>query len=637
MNENTTASAHTAATDIGPLLGYLKRTRGIDYGSYKHSTLERRIRKRMQMLNVEHYDDYIDYLEVHPDEFKTLFNHILINMTDFFRDEPAWRTISNDIVPRILASKKPGEQVRVWSAGCASGQEAYTIAMVLCEAMGEAALRQQVKIYATDADEEALNEARMAVYSADHMKSVPDALRDKYFESNGGRFAFKKEMRRAVIFGRHDLLTDAPISRIDLLICRNTLMYFNTEAQTRILSRFGFALHEHGFLFLGKAEVMAARSDAFVPVDLKSRIFAKATSSYEGNINDGGRGAGDGRSILETDDAILHSLALEVDVTPQIVVNARNELVLINAPARSLLGLRTAGSRQRLQDLLIAYRPIELRHMIEQVNAERSALQQRDVKWILPTGEEHFFDVSALPLIDAAGNLLGVKIAFVDVSILHKLQAELQHLHHELETLNEELQSSNEELETTNEELQSTNEELETTNEELQSTNEELETMNEELQSTNEELGTVNDELRQRGQDLNRTNAFLQSIMYGIREGLIVLDRNLQVQAWNRMAENLWGLRADEVVGQHFFNLDIGLPVDKLNTMIRTTLNEGSWDNLQEVALEAVNRRGRPIAITVTATPLMEDETRQGVILVVKEIGPGQKLISGEASDEPDR
>lgn len=634
MSESNPSSPHNTPASLGDLVNYLKRTRGIDYSAYKHTTLERRIRKRMQMINIEQYDDYIDYLEVHPDEFRTLFNQVLINMTDFFRDEPAWRAISNDILPRILAGKRAGEQVRVWCAGCASGQEAYTVAMLLSEAMGEPAFRQQVKIYATDIDEEALNEARLAVYSPEQVKAVPVALREKYFEESNGTFAFKKEMRRAVIFGRHDLLTDAPISRIHLLICRNTLMYFNSEAQTRILSRFGFALARNGYLFLGKAEVMAVRSNAFMPVDLKSRIFARANRPP--GEQDADYAAGAARNILDTEDSVLNALAQEVDVQPQIVLNARNELVAMNAPARTLPGLQNASQRMRLQDLLIAYRPIELRHMIEQVNTERGAVVQRDVKWLLPDGEANYYDITALPLIDAGGNLLGTKLIFDDVSMLHRLQAELQLLHHERETLNEELQSANEELETTNEELQSTNEELETTNEELQSTNEELETMNEELQSTNEELSALNDELRQREQDLNRINAFSASIMYGIREAVIVLDRNLQVQAWNRMAENLWGMRADEVVGQHFFTLDIGLPVDKLNAMIRVTLNEGNWDNVQEMTLAAMNRRGRPITILITATPLMEGQERHGVIIVLKELEREPKPIAEGDGHDPD-
>jgi two-component system, chemotaxis family, CheB/CheR fusion protein len=264
------------------LLDYLKRTRGFDFTAYKRATLTRRIQKRLQTVNVEAYGDYVDYLEVHPEEFTHLFNTILINVTDFFRDPPAWEVLARDILPRIVEEKKPNAPIRVWSAGCAAGQEAYSLAMLLVEAVGEAGFRERVKIYGTDADEEALNEARQASYTAQQLEAVPSALRDRYFEPGNGRCVFRKDLRRSVIFGRHNLLQDAPISRVDLLVCRNTLMYFNAESQARILASFDFALNEGGYLLLGKAEAVLTRSAAVVPVDLKRRIFTKVTRSSRG-------------------------------------------------------------------------------------------------------------------------------------------------------------------------------------------------------------------------------------------------------------------------------------------------------------------------------------------------------------------
>ncbi|PMB23370.1 chemotaxis protein CheR, partial [Fischerella thermalis CCMEE 5319] len=226
-----------------------------------------------------------------------------------------------------------------------------------------------------------------------------------------------------------------------------------------------------------------------------------------------------------------------------------------------------------------------------------------------------------IPLIDNnGGELLGVKIVFTDVTRFKQLQNELVHANQELETAYEELQSTNEELETTNEELQSTVEELETTNEELQSTNEELETMNEELQSTNEELHALNDELRQRSDELVQVNTFLESILSGLHSGVAVLNQDLHIQIWNYRAEDLWGVRADEVKGRHFLNLDIGLSVEQLRQPIRTCLlGELPYP---EVTLQATNRRGRVILCKVSCTPLRGSTTRdiQGVILLMEEI-----------------
>jgi two-component system, chemotaxis family, CheB/CheR fusion protein len=264
----------TAGSDVEVLLDYLRRNRGFDFTGYKRNSLTRRIDKRMQAVGIPSYLDYEDYLEVVPEEFTHLFNTILINVTGFFRDPPAWEFLADEILPDILAARQPDEPLRIWSAGCASGQEAYTLAMLCAEVLGVDGFRERVKIYATDVDEEALNQARSARYSAKEVEGVPADLLQRYFERNGqGHFVFSKDLRRSVIFGRHDLIQDAPISRIDLLVCRNTLMYFNSEIQAHILGRFAFALREGGYLFLGKAEMLLANSSLFSAVDPSRRVF----------------------------------------------------------------------------------------------------------------------------------------------------------------------------------------------------------------------------------------------------------------------------------------------------------------------------------------------------------------------------
>ncbi len=214
-------------SEFTKLLEYLRATRGFDFGGYKVSTLMRRVQKRMGEVGVESYADYIDFLEVHPDEFQPLFNTVLINVTSFFRDPPAWEYVAQEVLPRILADRAPDRPIRVWSAGCASGEEAYTIALLLVEALGEEAFRQRVKIYATDADEEALLQARQGSFEERQAGDIPAPLLEKYFERVNGRFVFRSDLRRSLIFGRHDLVQDAAISRVDLLVCRNALMYFN--------------------------------------------------------------------------------------------------------------------------------------------------------------------------------------------------------------------------------------------------------------------------------------------------------------------------------------------------------------------------------------------------------------------------
>jgi two-component system, chemotaxis family, CheB/CheR fusion protein len=609
-----------SSPELETLLEYIKRNRGFDFGGYKRASLSRRISKRMQVIGVENYTDYLDYLEVHPNEFIDLFNTILINVTAFFREPQAWEYIANEVIPKIVAGRRTNKPIRVWSAGCASGEETYTLAMLLAEAIGVEQYATRVKIFATDVDAEALNYSRHASYSIKDVQGIPPELLDKYFELVNGRYVFQKELRRCVIFGRHDLVQDAPISRIDLLVCRNTLMYFNSEAQSKVLDRFHFALNDSGFLFLGKAEMLFTRNHSFTPVDLRRRVFTKIPN---GNLRDmllGMARSSNRQSTPEMVDQIrIHEAAFEIDPLAQLVVDLNNAVLLANCQARHLFHLNLRDLGRPLQDLELSYRPVELRSRIDQVRTSRRAMTLKDIEFPTIEREMRYLDVQLAPLLDEnSDDLLGIKIIFTDVTRFKQLENELLHSNQELETAYEELQSTNEELETTNEELQSTVEELETTNEELQSTNEELETMNEELQSTNEELQTINEELRQRSEELNRVNGFLESILTSLRAGVVVLSQELEILIWNRKAEDLWGLRSDEVVLRHFMSLDIGLPLEPLKQPIRAILNGNSPN--YELLLTARNRRGKTIQCQMILTPLIPvGSDIQGVILLMEE------------------
>jgi two-component system, chemotaxis family, CheB/CheR fusion protein len=606
------------------LLHYLRQHRGFDFSGYKRPSLIRRVEKRMQMVHLERFDEYIDYLEVHPEEFSQLFNTVLINVTSFFRDPHAWEFLAKQAVPKLLEAKGAKQPIRVWCAGCASGEEAYSVAIVLAEAMGLEEFRDRVKVYATDVDEEALDLARLASYGQKEMQSLEPALRKKYFEAQNSRFVFRADLRHSVIFGRHDLVQDAPISRLDLLLCRNTLMYFNAETQARILARFHFALNNEadgvigGLLFLGRAEMLLTHGGLFAPLDVKSRIFAKVrhvdtrtrllTMANGNHVN--------GKTPPESDTDRLKELALEESPEPRLVVDTNGVLVHANQKMRMLFSLNVKDIGRPFKDLEISYRPVELRSLIEQAYAERRAITQASVERRFSSGEVQYLDVAVVPLNDDASNVVGVGITFVDVTRYYSLQQELQHSKEEIQTASEELQSSNEELETTNEELQSSNEELETTNEELQSTNEELETMNEELQSTNEELQTVNSELRERTDELNRMNSFLESVFASLRSGAAVVDGNLNVEVWNDRAADLWGLRADEVHGKSLLNLDIGLPIQQMRDAIRACIAGSS--QFEERVVEATTRRGKTIRCRITVRPLTG--RGQGAILLMDEV-----------------
>jgi two-component system CheB/CheR fusion protein len=260
------------------LLEHLARYRGIDFSGYKQPSLIRRVASRMRAAGAENCVEYLAYLDEHPAEYTALFDSILINVTGFFRDDAAWGYLRDALFPKLLASKPAEEPVRVWSAGCASGEEVYTLAMLFAEAVGPDAFCRRVTLYATDVDEAALTQARQGAYNDEDLESVPAAFRTRYFETTGSRHVFRPDLRSGIVFGRQDVLRDAPISCVDLLVCRNTLMYFDTEAQGRIVARFRMALVEAGYLFLGKAELIPAHTDVFHPVNLKHHIFQRVAT-----------------------------------------------------------------------------------------------------------------------------------------------------------------------------------------------------------------------------------------------------------------------------------------------------------------------------------------------------------------------
>ena len=610
------------------LLELIKSNRGFDFTGYKRPSLQRRINKRMQDVGLQEYPDYVVYLETHPDEFVELFNTILINVTSFFRDIDAWDHLRTEILPEVLKASAGGP-LRVWSAGCSAGQEAYTIAMVLHEEMGSA-FRERVKIYATDIDEDALNYARQAAYTEREMRGMPDTYRDRYFDLSAGRYVFTPDLRRSVIFGRNDLTADAPISRIDLLLCRNTLMYFNAETQSRVVSRLGFALRQDGVLFLGKAEMLLNHANVFDAVDLKRRFFRRVHHDANEPVGFGPLGRVAGRAIVSETATRLRNEILLTNPVAQIAVSADGRVAMVNNRAESLLGLSERDLGRPFQDLDISYRPVELRSHIMAVTESRAPAWLREVEWRRSGSDSEYLDIHLVPLSDASGEVLGTSITFTDVTRFRQLRVEVESANRQLELAYEELQSTNEELETTNEELQSTVEELETTNEELQSTNEELETMNEELQSANDELQSTNDELRDRTLEIGDLNKFMQSILGSLEAAVIVVDRDLRVQVWTRQAHELWGLRADETIGQHLLNLDSGLPITELHPWLRAVIT-GQESAVLGKELRAVNRRGRPVQLRVSVTALMTDgDESAGALLLIEDVSEGDPAGDGQ-------
>jgi len=618
MTESDPGNVVGADDDLEVLLAFIRDSRGFDFTGYKRSSLARRIRKRMQDVGIPDYVDYQDRLESSAEEFRYLFNTILINVTSFFRDKDTWAYLQRDVLPDVLAGIDPAEEIRVWSAGCSSGEEAYSLAIVLAEALGIDECVRRVKIYGTDVDEEALREARTGLYPAKSVEVLPEELRSRYFEANGAQFVLRSDLRRRVIFGRHDITRDAPISRLDLLVCRNTLMYFNVEAQSKIIDRFHFALREGGYLFLGKAEMLLSDGDRFEVANMRQRVFRRRPGSagpphQPASVKLQANGAVEVRGVSRRHQ--MRDLALEAAPYAMLGVDVDGAVSVLNSQIRSQFGLTSQDVGRPLRDLEISYRPTELRSLIEQAQTEHRTVRVNGVQRRVSADEVQYLDILVQPLWAENGLSVGVAVAFLDTTIATRLALEVKRNREELETAYEELQSTNEELETTNEELQSSIEELETTNEELQSTNEELETTNEELQSGNEELETMNEEMRIRTAELDEARTFMHGVLSSVAAGVVVLDAEMRVRSWNRGAEDLWGLRSDEVDQQGYFALEFGLPNAPVQEMVQFCLESGSRSG--PVPIKAVNRIGRTITCAVACSPL--DGYPKGVVLLMEE------------------
>ncbi len=544
------------------LLEELAEQRAFDFRGYKRSTLERRFRKRMFHLNMGSYEEYGEYIRRHPEETNELLSTILINVTEFFRDPPAWEVLRSDILPPILKQLKPGSSYRVWSAGCASGEEPYSVAIILAEYFGDRLPEYDIKIYATDIDDEELNIARRGEYSQEALRRLRAEWRDKYFYGKGA-YRINRDLRKLVIFGKSNLAQQAPISHVDLLLCRNVLIYFDSTLQKHILSRLHYALEPGGVLFLGRSESQLTNSTQFQRLNARWRIFRRLSQPAQVEIRpELGFGEPDrpvdSRSIQEEVERLevqqrylLESLRVGV-----IILGADDLITQHNAAILSVYGLTASNLvGKRLQDTDIVVRTPEIAGQLQAslVNNESTRFQTR----LRVGNDERLLEVVIRPVMSTHGERTGTLIYAEDASVQEKLQTTIE----ELESTTEELQSANEELETTNEELQSTNEELETTNEELQSTNEELETTNEELQSLNEELETTNQELEERTKELDQVNSIYAQTLEKIRLPVMLVSDEGRIEFWNAMALRLFGFKSKPPVELQLEQLPVPEPL----------------------------------------------------------------------------
>jgi two-component system CheB/CheR fusion protein len=535
---------------------------------------------------------------------------VLINVTRFFRDPQAWQVLAEDVLPMLLKKHPPGSSFRVWSAGCATGEEPYSVAMLLCDLLGPRVKDYEIKIYATDHDEDALNTARRAEYTVDSLSGMRPEFKERYFTQQP-TVRVARDVRRMVIFGKSNLLVDAPISHVDLLLCRNVLIYFDAIAQAHIIGRLRYALNDGGVLFLGKSESQLKRNSEFLPLNQRWRIFQRRTAlesevpeivrrkDIEADVK------GDTHKELER--LRLYYETVLATLEPGLLVLDGNDTVITeNDKILKLWNLSGKLVGQKVDKTELWNRCGDLEQHMEQSRAAGP----KTVRFECYAAPEVVVSVTIKPILSESGaGRVGTLIYMENVSSRVTLQSTIE----ELETTAEELQSTNEELETTNEELQSTNEELETTNEELQSTNEELETTNEELQSLNEELETTNEELSSRTRELDEMNARYSEMMERMPWPVLLVNDDTVIYMFNTAAQKLFGFASPSEKGMRLEEL----PLDNTarQTILRrhrSVIQTRKQSNLED--FQFTTNRFDGVA-DIHFTPLTT-ETGQGVIVM---------------------
>ena len=525
--------------------GELRLRLGHDFSQYKRSTMLRRVQRRMQVVGATTGEEYLQRLREKPNEAELLFRDLLINVTCFFRDAEAFDFLRREVIPPLLANKGAGDKIRIWAPGCSSGEEAYSIAILVAEALARQRARPNVQIFATDIDEPMLHKARAARYPHGAVKDVPLELLDRYFYAQDDDFVLTQPIRDMVRVSNHNLIKDPPFSRVDLVVCRNLLIYLNADLQQRLIPVFHYSLRPGGWLFLGSAENIASRNDLFEALDPGTRIYRRRGTQRQSvsmplfvdpmaSIVHDSRSRTNGGA--ERTDGASRKL-LERYAPPHVVVNVDNDVVRSSARTGRYLELVEGSPSTKVTDLARRGLRSAVRGVLETARRTQKRAIQRDVRVDTEDDDLLVVDVVADPMDE-----LETLVVFQDVTALRRDADGADTVQTGSGGYSEEdrIAHLEDELDETRVKLRTTVEELETSNEELKSSNEEMMSMNEELQSTNEELATVNEELKNKVDQLGRANSDLHNFIEGTQVPTIFLDSRLRIRSFTPATKALF-------------------------------------------------------------------------------------------------
>lgn len=530
-----------------------------DFSHYKRKTTYRRIQRRMAVHHIENIDDYILYLQENPGEVKLLFEDLLISVTNFFRDPKAFESLGEKVILPMVDEKTAGSNIRAWITGCATGEEAYSIAILFSEAMDTLKKHLDVQIFATDINVKAIDYARQGTYPESIVADVSEERLKHYFVKKDSLFTVKKQIREMVIFAPQDMIKDAPFSKLDLVCCRNVLIYLDSVLQKKILPLFHYTLKPGGFLFLGTSETIGDFPDRFSPVDMKWKIFKNRKTVANRVPEQPVTLLPDNRAIparvVEPAVANIRQMAERTilkDYTPTcVLIDEKFDIQYFHGETDRYLKLPKGEPSFNILKMAAEDLHYKLRTLLYRASEGKDTVTAKGLK-IRHNNEVMMINLVLRPLSVAGCKGKFIMVMFEEASEKARAGSKKKKgsdrtadpritvLEQELQSTKEYLQTTVEELETSNEELKSTNEELQSTNEELQSSNEELETSREELQSSNEELTTVNTELQSKVEESSDVNNDLSNILTSARVGTIFLDCHMNIKRFTASAKQFF-------------------------------------------------------------------------------------------------
>jgi len=607
----------------------LRTHTGHDFSLYKQNTIYRRVERRMNVSQLSNLSNYIRLLQENPDEIKNLFNELLIGVTNFFRDPESFVKLKK-ILADLVKNKSENEKIRIWIPGCSTGEEAYSVAILLRECMTEAKKNFNVQIFATDIDSKAIEKARIGSFSGIESDVGKERLKS-FFTSTGNVFHIRKEIREMLVFAPQSVFKDPPFTKLDLISCRNLLIYFNSELQKKVIPIFHYSLLANGILFLGSSETIGGFVDLFSMFDKKWKFYKRRETVFStqpfmefpiahsiGKINETPMKINELKNIPQLAEKVILQ-----NYSPNcVILTEKGDILYIHGRTGKYLELTHGEAKMNIFDMAREGLKQELPTLIRKALASQKPSIAKEVK-VKTNGSFQLINITVKPIQEPAAMRDSLLIIFEDIKpeknvpVGKKNQHDkrsaktIKELEHELKTAKEDLRSTIEELETSNEELKSTNEEMQSTNEEMQSSNEEMETSKEELQSLNEELITVNTELQNKNDELSVINNDMKNLLDSIDIPTIFLDNNLHIKRFTHHATKVVNLISSDI-GRPINHIATNLKYEKFfedaKEVLRTLVfkeielqtNDGTWYQMRILPYRTTNNIIDGLVVTFT-------------------------------------